>query len=255
MKGMPPAKAWMNVGRGEDDGLGWGNVRVKLWLARARSSLEEAKQIHAHIIKNGLDSDAYTANSVLHVYAKSGNLASARMLFDRILHRDIVTWNSMIDGAGMLWDAEELIEKLSIRPNASMCGALLNACRIHKNFDMGRRVGKILIELDPDHGGRYIHLASIFATEGHWNEAVKLRKMMKDRGVSKLPGCSSMVLKEIYLEWDRFSERLRQEGYVPLTDDLLLDLEEDEKEKAIHHHSEKLAIALALISTDTGTTI
>ncbi|KAK1325142.1 Pentatricopeptide repeat-containing protein [Acorus calamus] len=159
------------------------------------------------------------------------------------------------EGAGMLRDAEELIEKMSIRPNAYICGALLNACRIHKNFDMGRRVGKILIELDPDHGGRYIHLASIFATEGHRNEAVKLRKMMKDRGVSKLPGCSSMVLKEIYLEWDRISERLRQEGYVPLTDDLLLDLEEDEKEKAIHHHSEKLAIALALISTDTGTTI
>ncbi|KAK1302244.1 Pentatricopeptide repeat-containing protein [Acorus calamus] len=96
----------------------------------ARSSVEEAKQIHAHIIKIGLDSDVYTANSLLHVYAKSGNLASARMLFDRILHRDIVTWNSMIDGygkTGIVEAARELFDQMPAK-NIISWTSMITAC-------------------------------------------------------------------------------------------------------------------------------
>ena len=49
--------------------------------------------------------------------------------------------------------------------------------------------------------------------------------------------------------------RLEEEGYIPETDDLQLDLEEEDKETAIHYHSERLAIAFGLIRTEPGATI
>ncbi|XP_043709986.1 pentatricopeptide repeat-containing protein At5g66520 [Telopea speciosissima] len=178
----------------------------------------------------------------------------------------------LLGRAGMLKEAEELVMTMPMKPNAAIWGALLKACHIHRNFELGKQIGKILLEVDPGHSGRYIHLANIFATTGEWDQAVKVRRLMKDRGVMKLPGCSSVSLngvvheflagdrshsqaKEIYLMWSRIAERLRQEGYVTATRDSLLDLEEEEKETAIHQHSEKLAIAFGFISTEPGTVI
>lgn len=55
---------------------------------------------------------------------------------------------------------------------------------------------------------------------------------------------------------DEMGERLRAVGYEPDTKHVLLDIEEDEvKESLLSHHSEKLAIAFALINSSSGTTI
>jgi len=39
-----------------------------------------------------------TWNSILDAYAKSGDVVSARLVFDEMSERDVVTWSSMIDG-------------------------------------------------------------------------------------------------------------------------------------------------------------
>jgi hypothetical protein len=39
--------------------------------------------------------------------------------------------------------------------------------------------GKVLIKLDPDHGGRHIHLGSIHASAGEWNRMVQVRIRIK----------------------------------------------------------------------------
>jgi hypothetical protein len=54
--------------------------------------------------------------------------------------------------------------------------------------------------------------------------------------------------------WNQIAEKLREEGYKPTTGDLLLDLEDEEKERAIQYHSEKLAVAFGLIRTKPKTT-
>lgn len=55
--------------------------------------------------------------------------------------------------------------------------------------------------------------------------------------------------------WHQIVERLELEGYRPEVGNSLLDLDDEEKEVAIHQHSERLAIAFGLISTKPGTTI
>lgn len=44
-------------------------------------------------------------------------------------------------------------------------------------------------------------------------------------------------------------------GFVPDTESVLHDLEQEVKEKILQHHSEKLAIAFGLISTPENTTL
>jgi hypothetical protein len=48
---------------------------------------------------------------------------------------------------------------------------------------------------------------------------------------------------------------MNQAGYIPDTNFVLHDLEEEQKELLLRHHSEKLVIAFGIIRTSLGTTI
>ncbi|KAF9605719.1 hypothetical protein IFM89_018062 [Coptis chinensis] len=48
---------------------------------------------------------------------------------------------------------------------------------------------------------------------------------------------------------------MKEEGFVPKTDYVLHDVEEEQKEQNLSYHSEKLAIAFWIIATPTGTPI
>ncbi|XP_077253501.1 tetratricopeptide repeat (TPR)-like superfamily protein [Tasmannia lanceolata] len=258
---------------------------VSVWTAmitgfaihgRGREALEFFKDME----KEGIKPNHITFTGVLTACSYAGLVEEGKCLFKNMervydISPSIEHYGCMVDllgRAGLLKEAEEMIKRMPMKPNAAVWGALLGACRIHGNYELGRKVGKILIEMDADHGGRYVHLASVFSAAGKWDEAVMVRRLMKDRGVSKLPGCSLIDLngsvheflagdqshpqaEEIYRAWDQIVERLRQEGYIAETESLLLDLEEEEKESAIHQHSEKLAIAFGLISSKPGSTI
>ncbi|KAI3969880.1 hypothetical protein MKX01_038348 [Papaver californicum] len=79
------------------------------------SALPLILQIHAHIVKTGFSSVVYSVNSIVHVYAKSGNLVSAHRVFNKIQEPDIVSWNTMIVGcvkSGEIKSAYELFTKM-----------------------------------------------------------------------------------------------------------------------------------------------
>ncbi|KAI3776805.1 hypothetical protein L1987_46595 [Smallanthus sonchifolius] len=174
--------------------------------------------------------------------------------------------------AGRLTEAEELIRTMPMTPSPAVWGALLGACRVHGNIDMGEKIGKMLIELDPKNGGRYALLSNIYAKAGRWDDVEKVRALMKENGVKTTTGTSTIDLdgvvhefkigdsyhpraREIYAMVEEMMVKLELEGYVPKTSEVLFDIEEDEKETTLWQHSEKLAIAFGLISTSTGTPI
>ncbi|OIV94805.1 hypothetical protein TanjilG_22002 [Lupinus angustifolius] len=107
----------------------------------------------------------------------------------------------LLGRAGFLKEAKEFIESMPLKPSAAIWGSLLNACYMHKHLELGKEIGRILIELDPDHSGRYIHLASIHAAGGEWNQAVQVRNKIKDRGLLNLPGLSSITLNGVVHEF------------------------------------------------------
>ncbi|ONK65527.1 uncharacterized protein A4U43_C07F38020 [Asparagus officinalis] len=174
--------------------------------------------------------------------------------------------------SGMLDRAQEVIKEMPMKPNSAVWGALLNSCRIHGNTLLGEKIGKELLELEPNNSGRYMLLSNIYAANGKWEEVVTLRRMMKENGVDKTPGSSVIELegsvhefiagdnfhpdrREVYRMVDRMMVELKSAGYKPETDQILLDMDEEEKETALCHHSEKLAIAFGLIKSDPATTI
>lgn len=59
--------------------------------------LELGHEIHGHIIKRGY-SDEFVLNSLIDMYSKCGILDSAYIIFEKMKHPGIITWNSMISG-------------------------------------------------------------------------------------------------------------------------------------------------------------
>ena len=60
---------------------------------------------------------------------------------------------------------------------------------------MGEKAAMKLLELDPQDSGIYVLLASMYIEANMWHKSREVRKMMKERGVDKTPGCSSIEVK------------------------------------------------------------
>ncbi|CAN1306838.1 Pentatricopeptide repeat-containing protein At5g06540 [Linum perenne] len=172
----------------------------------------------------------------------------------------------LLGRAGKLEEAEKFILEMPIEPNAPIWGALLGACKIHRNADVAERVGKILMELKPDYSGYYVLLSNIFARANRWKNVETMRLAMKEKGVKKPPGYSLIEMDgvvhrftlgdrthpeidRIERTWDEIVKRIRNAGYLGNTEDALFDIDEEEKESAIYRHSEKLAIAFAIMKS------
>lgn len=148
--------------------------------------------------------------------------------------------------SGHLDEAEDLINSIPYEPDAILWKALLGACRVHGNLDIGRRAAEHLFDLEPQNAAAYVLLSNIYAAAGKWDDVAKVRRMMKDREVKKNPGCSWIEIKNvahkfivgdrshpqserIYAMLDHLSKRMKEAGYMPDTKSVLLDVEEQRK--------------------------
>ncbi|EFJ26965.1 hypothetical protein SELMODRAFT_96927 [Selaginella moellendorffii] len=174
--------------------------------------------------------------------------------------------------AGWLADAEKFLNRMPIPPDSVSWMSLLQACRIHRNVEIGARAAEHVFRLAPHRAGPYSLLSNIYSDAGKWDMAAKVQKLMRDRGIKK-PGGRSWIeingktsefivgdswhpdLVQICQEIQRVSKVMKEHGYVPDTKQVLHDAEEEEKEDILYFHSEKLAIGLGLIKTPPKTTI
>ncbi|GJZ65951.1 pentatricopeptide repeat-containing protein [Tanacetum coccineum] len=243
---------------------------------RAKDAIDLLLQME----KERLKPDEITFVGILNACAHGGLVDIGFQYFNRMIELHLIEptvhhYGCLVDilgRAGRLAEAEELISIMPMTPSPEVWGALLSACRVHGDMDMGERIGKTLIELDPQNGGRYALLSNIYAKAGRWEDVERLRVLMKEKGVKTSTGRSSIDLdgivhefkigegehpraREIYAMVEEMIGKLELEGYVPKTSDVLFDIEENEKETTLWQHSEKLAVAFGLISTTPGTPI
>ncbi|KAF8409076.1 hypothetical protein HHK36_005148 [Tetracentron sinense] len=122
--------------------------------------------------------------------------------------------------SGRLNEAFDLIRTMPIKANPDIWGALLGACKIHSNLEIGFYSGAQIIESGCENPGYYVLISNILADFGKWEEVETIRKLMKERGVSKGAACSwiemnnevhSFVAKERaqHPEWETLSKMLR----------------------------------------------
>ncbi|KAL8050822.1 hypothetical protein ABFX02_06G104500 [Erythranthe guttata] len=174
--------------------------------------------------------------------------------------------------AGRVDAAYAHIKQMPLEPNDRVWGALLSACHVYNNMDIGVLAADRLFQLAPEKSGYYVLLSNIYAKAGRWKDVTLIRSIMKERGIKKIPGISNVELRgqvhtflagdrshpqceEIYRELDVLVGKMKEIGYVPKTDTALHDVEDEEKENHLVVHSEKLAIVFATINSGPGVPI
>ncbi|PSS02022.1 Pentatricopeptide repeat-containing protein [Actinidia chinensis var. chinensis] len=227
-------------------------------------ALNTGKWVHDLVRGKGLETNFSVTNALIDMYAKCGNIDLARDVFDKLPHKSVVTWTSIIGAcashgrgddalklfsemieegivpnsytftavltacrhaglveegrkyfksmtedysitpglehcaclvdllgrAGQLMEAYEFIENMPSEPDGGVWGALLGACRIHGDLDLAELVAERLYQLEPETVSFYVLMANIYAEAGRWDDVAKLRKLMEERKLKKIPGQS-----------------------------------------------------------------
>ncbi|MQL87645.1 hypothetical protein Taro_020181 [Colocasia esculenta] len=241
---------------------------------------QKALSLFSQMCALGLRPTDITFIGVLNACSHAGLVSEGRDFFHSMrevhgIEPKIEHYGCIVDllgRAGLVEEAYELVQGMPIEPDTVLWGSLLGACRLHQNMALGEKIANSLVEKGLANSGTYILLSNIYAAAGNWEEVARVRTSMKDRGVQKEPGCTSIEVdnnlheflvgdkghprsKDIYSMLEELNVLLRAHGYSPQTELVLHDLAEVEKERALGVHSEKLAIAFGLISTQPGTTI
>lgn len=98
------------------------------------SALEQGKQIHAHVVKNGFTLEVPIGSALSTMYAKCGSLDDGHAVFRRMPARDVVSWNAMISGLsqnGRGIEALDLFEEMlleGVKPDYVTFINILSAC-------------------------------------------------------------------------------------------------------------------------------
>ena len=258
---------------------------IKSWTAMIagygmHGQAREALEVFDEMQSAGVKPNYITFVSVLAACSHAGLVTEGWQWFNAMaIEFNIVPgvehYGCMVDllgRAGHLNEAYDLIKQMKVKPDFVVWGALLGACRIHKNVEIGEISARKLFELDPKNCGYYVLLSNIYADAGRWNDVDKLRVMMKKRGLVKPPGYSLVEFKgqihvflvgdkehpqqkKIYEYLETLSVKMQEAGYVPDTTSVLHDVDQEEKETVLRIHSEKLAVAFGIMNTVQGTTI
>ncbi|CAK9178390.1 unnamed protein product [Ilex paraguariensis] len=240
----------------------------------------DAIEIFHLMLMSGQRPDFVSFTSLLSACSQSGLTEEGKNYFNsmsrehgieaRVEHYACMV--TLLGRAGKLEEAYSMIKDMPFEPDGCVWGALLSACRVHHNMSLGEVAAYKLFELEPRNPGNYILLSNIYASKGKWDEVDKVRDLMKCMGLKKNPGCSWIEVKnkvhmllagdkshpqmaQVIEKLDELSMEMKKSGYVPVTDFVLQDVEEQDKEHILCGHSEKLAVVLGLLNTPSGSSL
>lgn len=228
--------------------------------------------------ENKVRPDGVTFLAVLSGCSHGGMEERGLEVFDEMLSRkdevepEIQHYGCVVDllsRAGQVEKAFEFIKKMPIEPNAGIWGSLLGACRVHSNVDIGELAGTRLLEIEPENAGNYITLSNLYSSSGRWEDARTIRELMKEKAVIKEPGRSWIEVEQtlhtfyasdqshprkddVYIKVKELCVEIKEAGYVPDLSCVLYDVDDEQKEKMLLGHGEKLALAFGLICMREG---
>ncbi|XP_010277362.1 PREDICTED: pentatricopeptide repeat-containing protein At4g22760 [Nelumbo nucifera] len=158
----------------------------------------EAIRLFKEMLADNIHPNAVTFTGLLTAYNHAGLVEEGYQCFNSMTSEHGILPSSdhygiMVDllgRAGRLQEALEIISSMPMQPHAGVWGALLLACGLHCNIELGEIAAQHCFELEPDTSGYYSLLANIYASVGRWDDAKRLRKVMEEKRLTKIPGCS-----------------------------------------------------------------
>ncbi|XP_015573496.2 pentatricopeptide repeat-containing protein At4g14820 [Ricinus communis] len=116
------------------------------------AALNDGMEIHGVLAKLDFYKDPFLQTGLMGMYVGCGKILEARLVFDKMSYRDVVTWSTMINGyyqGGHFDDALQLFEEMrssNVEPDKIVLSTIISACARAKNLGYGKEVHDLIIE-------------------------------------------------------------------------------------------------------------
>ncbi|KAG5556544.1 hypothetical protein RHGRI_006968 [Rhododendron griersonianum] len=235
---------------------------------------EIAVELFDEMIKTGIKPDGAVFVSILSACSHAGLtdkglgyfslMESDYGLQPGLEHHSCVV--DLLGRAGRLAEAHGLIESMPVEPDGVVWGALLGACKIHRNVNLAELAFNRVIKFEPWNIGFYVLMSNMYTEAKDMEGVRRVRVMMRERKLKKDPGCSYVEYKgrthlfmvgdrshpqteEMYRMLNRLEGLVNELGWYEKTDP---DRRTEELVNGMGVHSERLAIAFGLLNTGLG---
>lgn len=210
---------------------------------------EKVVELFEEMVRSGIRPDRIVCMAVVSACSHAGLIDEGLRYFKVMVDDYNISPNREIYGcvvdllgrAGRVEEAYELIERMPFKPDESVWGPFLGACKAHRFPNLAKLAADRILELRPNLAGTYVMLSNIYAADGKWGEFARLRKLMKGMGSKKETGKSwveignqvySFVIADevgskregVYQVLENLTGHMKEAGYVPDLDCLKYDL-------------------------------
>ncbi|KAK1662986.1 hypothetical protein QYE76_051145 [Lolium multiflorum] len=141
----------------------------------------------------GFKPDSVTFLSVLSACSHNGLAEECMKYFELMEHEyGISPWKEhyscVIDTLGRVGRFDKVQKMLSEMPfgdDTIIWSSILHSCRIHGNQDLARVAAEKLFSIGATDATPHVILSNIYAKAGKWEDAARVKKAMRDRGLRK----------------------------------------------------------------------
>ncbi|XP_068647840.1 pentatricopeptide repeat-containing protein At1g11290, chloroplastic-like [Aristolochia californica] len=171
--------------------------------------VEDSIDLFERMLEEGFKPNQVTFTCLLSACSHGGFVDKGLEIFQSIKETYGVEYtrehySCMVDAlsrSGKIEDTYKLImEIIPKEVNDSILGAFLNGCKMHARGDMARRLVEDLNKMDLDRPGGLVTLSNIYAANEEWEKVANVRRLMKEKKVSKRPGCSWLERKNEFTQ-------------------------------------------------------
>ncbi|XAR66954.1 hypothetical protein NMG60_11013351 [Bertholletia excelsa] len=172
------------------------NAMISAYAAHGQAV--KALELFKTLQEENIEPDSVTFTSLLSACSHAGLVNKGLGLFVDMVNENHVKPSMehyscvvrLLSQYGNLDEALMLVLGMPFEPDAQVLGSLLAASREHQAIEIAEYISELLFELEPCNSGNFVALSNTYAAARRWDEASRLRVLMKQRGVKKSPGCS-----------------------------------------------------------------
>ncbi|KAH7292269.1 hypothetical protein KP509_29G060200 [Ceratopteris richardii] len=111
------------------------------------AAAEKGIELHTEIMRKGLlETNIVLGNALIDLYAKCGETVKAQEVFDRLVTRDLVSWNTLIAGYAQNWQGEaalaclEKMQQEGLSPDEATLSCIVKACSTMGAVEIGQAI-------------------------------------------------------------------------------------------------------------------
>lgn len=186
-------------------------------------ALAEGKWMHTRILRLGFESHALVSTALVNMFAKCGCLENARMMFDQMNERDVVSWNSMIVAYAQHGKGRKAFQLLlqmqmeGLTPTKVTLASIFDACASFTGLPEGKQIHAGIIngkfQIDVPLGTA---LVNMYAKCGRLEDARGLFEAMPERNVVSWSAMiAAYALHGLSEEVLHLSRRMQLDGVIP----------------------------------------